>query len=105
MYNFRRYGLLDGRVRFLPGWFSDTLPGPVKQLAVLRLDSDLYASTMDSISPLYPLLSPGGFCIVDDWNVPMCREAVCEYRDSHRITEPLHDIDGHSVYWRKEGAQ
>jgi hypothetical protein len=56
---------------------------------------------MDAIEPLYPLLSPGGFCIVDDWNVPMCREAVCEYRDSNGITEPFVDIDGHSVFWRK----
>jgi O-methyltransferase len=102
MHNFEQYGLLDGQVRFLPGWFRETLPGPVKQLAVLRLDSDLYDSTMDAIEPLYPLLSPGGFCIVDDWNVPMCREAVYEYRDSNGIKEPLIDIDGHSVYWRKD---
>lgn len=100
-HNFDLYGLLDNRVQFLPGWFSQTLPGPVDQLAVLRLDCDLYESTMDAIVPLYPLLSPGGFCIVDDWNVPMCREAMNEYRDVHGITEPIIDIDGHSVYWRK----
>jgi len=99
--NFNRYGLLDDQVQFLPGWFADTLPGPVRNLAVLRLDSDLYASTMDSITPLYPLLQPGGFCIVDDWNVPTCREGICEYRDSRGIAEPIVDIDGHGVYWRK----
>lgn len=101
-HNFYLYGLMDWQVRFLPGWFSQTLPGPIKRLAVLRLDSDLYDSTMDSLVPLYPLLETGGFCIVDDWNVPMCREAVCEYRDINGITEPLIDIDGHSVYWRKD---
>jgi len=101
-HNFNLYGLMDHQVKFLPGWFSETLPGPVKRLAVLRLDSDLYSSTMDSIRPLYPLLEPGGFCIVDDWNVPMCRKAVNEYRDHHVIKEPLIDIDGHSVYWRKD---
>jgi hypothetical protein len=100
--NFRLYGLLDRQVRFLNGWFSQTLPGPVKQLAVLRLDADLYSSTKDSISALYPLLSPGGFCIVDDWNVKMCREAVCEYRDSNGITGEMFDIDGHSIFWQKE---
>jgi hypothetical protein len=100
-HNFDLYGLMDSHVQFLPGWFSQSLPGPVEQLAVLRLDCDLYSSTMDAIEPLYPLLSPGGFCIVDDWNVPMCREAVCEYRDSNGITEPFVDIDGHSVFWRK----
>src|SRR5262249_26086845 len=39
--NFRRYGLLDDQVRFLPGWFRDTLPpAPIGRLAVLRLDGD-----------------------------------------------------------------
>ena len=41
--NIARYGLLDAQVRFLEGWFKDTLPGaPIEQLAVLRLDGDLY---------------------------------------------------------------
>ena len=102
MRNFNLYGLLDWQVKFLPGLFSKTLPGPVEKLAVLRLDSDLYDSTMDALKPLYPLLEPGGFCIIDDWNVPMCREAVEDYRDKHDIDEPFIDIDGHSMYWRKD---
>jgi hypothetical protein len=104
-HNFDLYGLLDLRVQFIEGWFADTLPGPVEKLAVLRLDSDLYASTMDSIVPLYPLLQPGGFCIVDDWNVPMCRKAIWDYRAQHVIDEPINDIDGHSVYWRKDAGR
>jgi O-methyltransferase len=99
--NFQHYGLMDHQVKVIVGWFENTLPGPIKRLSILRLDSDLYKSTMDSIVPLYPRLMPGGFCIVDDWNVPMCREAICEYRDSRGITEPIHPIDEHSVYWRK----
>jgi O-methyltransferase len=60
--NFRRYGLLDEQVRFLPGWFRDTLPtAPITQLAILRLDGDLYESTMDALVNLYPKLSPGGY--------------------------------------------
>jgi O-methyltransferase len=40
--NFRRYDLLDDQVRFLPGWFADTLPvAPIEQLAVLRIDADM----------------------------------------------------------------
>lgn len=100
--NFDRYGLLDNQVRFLPGWFRETLPGPVGPLSILRLDGDLYESTMDVLSALYPLLQMGGFCIIDDWNVPMCRQAVNEYCSSHEIKEPFQDIDGRSVYWRKE---
>jgi cephalosporin hydroxylase len=101
IHNFKRYGLYDNRVQFIPGWFSRTLPGPVEKLSVLRLDGDLYESTMDALSALYPLLSPGGFCIVDDWNVPMCREAVHDYFDEPWHNPPI-DIDGHSVYWRKD---
>jgi hypothetical protein len=100
--NFQRYNLMDHQVKVIAGWFEDTLPGPIKRLSILRLDSDLYKSTMDSLVPLYPRLMPGGFCIIDDWNVPMCRDAVTGYRSSRGITEPMHPIDGHSVYWRKE---
>jgi hypothetical protein len=100
--NFERYGLLDEQVRFLKGWFRDSLPGaPISRLAVLRLDGDLYESTMDALNSLYPLLSPGGFTIVDDYVIRACREAVHEYRDRHGITEPLEKIDEFSVYWRR----
>jgi hypothetical protein len=101
MLNFKRYGLMDEQVKFIPGFFAQSLPGPVKQLSVLRLDGDLYVSTMDALTALYPLLQPGGFCIIDDWNIQMCLEAVMEYRTRHRIHSSIHNIDGHSVYWRK----
>lgn len=62
--NFRRYSLLDEQVVFLRGWFKDTLPtAPIRHLAILRLDGDMYGSTMDALTALYPKLSPGGFCI------------------------------------------
>src|SRR5215831_8242355 len=45
--NFSRLGLLDARVRFLRGWFKDTLPcAPIERLSVIRLDGDYYESTM-----------------------------------------------------------
>ena len=67
-HNFERYGLLDDRVRFLEGWFKDTLPtAPIERLSLMRLDGDMYESTMQAIEALYPKLSPGGFCIVDDY--------------------------------------
>jgi hypothetical protein len=99
--NFIKYDLCDARVGFIQGWFSETLPGPVGKLAILRLDGDLYESTMDVLVALYPRLEEGGFCIIDDWNVPMCRQAVEDYRAKHDIVDTMLDIDGHSVYWRK----
>lgn len=100
--NFQKFDLLTEAVRFLPGWFSDTLPvAPIERLAVLRLDGDMYASTMDALVPLYPRVSPGGFVIVDDYHeVPGCRRAITDYRAQQRITAPIQEIDGLGVYWR-----
>lgn len=101
--NFARYGLLDDRVRFLEGWFADTLPGaPIEQLAVLRLDGDLYGSTMDALRALEPKVAPGGFVIVDDYGGwEPCRTAVEDYRAEHGITAEIHAVDWTGVWWRK----
>lgn len=101
--NFERYGLLDDQVRFLPGWFKDTLhDAPIERIAVLRLDGDLYESTIQALDALYPRLSPGGFCIVDDYlAVRACEQAVTDYRARHGITAEIVDIDGTGVFWRK----
>ena len=101
--NFRKYDLLDEQVRFLKGWFSETLPrAPIDRLAVLRLDGDMYESTIGALSHLYSKLSIGGYLIVDDYGaVPACRAAVHDFRDSHRIVEPMIEVDWTAVYWRK----
>jgi O-methyltransferase len=105
--NFRRYGLLDERVQFLVGLFKDTLPeAPIERLSVVRLDGDLYESTMDAITALYPKLSVGGYLIVDDYSAPMwskaCGQAIRDYRAEHDITEPIQEVDWTAVYWRRE---
>lgn len=102
--NFRRYNLLDERVKFLPGWFKDTLKeAPIQELSVLRVDGDLYESTMDVLSNLYSRLAPGGFVIVDDYNdIPACRQAVTDFRRSNEITETIVPIDWTGIYWRKK---
>lgn len=102
--NFEKYHLLDDNVRFLKGWFKDTLSSaPIEHLAILRLDGDMYESTMDALIPLYPKLSVGGYVIVDDWGaVPACKKAVEDYRRAHQITEEIKTVDESGVYWRKE---
>ncbi len=102
--NFERYGLLDEQVRFLPGWFRDTLPdAPIEQLAVVRLDGDMYGSTMTALRCLYPKLSIGGFLIVDDYGIhsPGCRRAVNDFRAEHGIREELRWIDWSGVFWQR----
>jgi len=101
--NFDRYGLLDDQVRFLKGWFRDTLPAaPIERLAVLRLDGDMYQSTMDTLVNLYPKVSQGGYVIVDDYGaIPACRQAVHDYRSANRITGKIRKIDWTGVFWQK----
>jgi len=103
-YNFQKYDLLDERVKFLKGWFKDTLPSaPIKSLSVLRLDGDMYESTMDGLRNLYPKLTSGGFIIIDDYEaVNGCKQAVLDYRAEQSITETITVIDRSAVYWRKK---
>jgi len=103
--NFRRYGLLDERVHFLVGWFRDTLPtAPVERLAILRLDGDMYESTMDALTHLYPKLSPGGYVIIDDYALPNCKAAVEDFRSQHQITEHLVTIDQFAKFWQRHSS-
>lgn len=100
--NFEKYGLLDKQVHFLKGWFKDTLPtAQITQLAILRLDGDLYESTWDALTHLYPKVNRGGFVLIDDHNIASCRQAVHDYRAQQGIATPILDIDGYGVYWRK----
>jgi O-methyltransferase len=100
--NLRRYGLLDDQVKFLQGWFKDTLPTVREEkFALIRLDGDMYESTMDALTNLYPSLSPGGFAIIDDIGMAPCRQAVDDYRAEHGIDDEIVDIDGSSGFWRR----
>jgi predicted O-methyltransferase YrrM len=71
-----------------PGWFSVTMSplrfqdgreafGP-QQISLLRLDGDLYESTKVCVEHLYPLVSPGGWVIVDDFALSGARKAYLE---------------------------
>jgi len=104
--NFAKYDLLDDQVVFLKGWFSETLAqAPIKSLAVLRLDGDMYESTMDGVVNLYDKVSTGGYVIVDDFGaVKACQQAIVDFRASRGIEDPIQNIDGIGVFWRKSGT-
>ena len=104
--NFARYGLLDDQVRFLEGWFSETLPtAPIERLAVMRLDGDMYESTMDALEALYPKLSVGGYVIVDDFGaIDACRQAVNDFRAANAIDDEISSIDWTGAYWQRAHA-
>ncbi len=104
--HFQRFGLLDDRVKFLKGWFADTLPtAPIERISVLRLDGDLYSSTMDVLKNLYHKVSPGGYVIVDDYySWPGCQRAVQEYMAEHGHTPEIRPVDWTCCYWQLPAA-
>ncbi len=102
--NFAVYGLGGPNVHYLKGWFKDTLPGaPVSEIALLRMDGDLYESTMDILVNVYDKVVPGGIVIVDDYGaVEACRRAVDAFFASRDLPSPqLEKIDWTGVWFRK----
>jgi hypothetical protein len=101
--NFKKYDLLDDQVVFLKGWFKDTLSqADISQLSILRLDGDMYSSTIEVLEALYPKLSKGGFCIIDDYALTGCQKAVDDYRSKNGIKTPIETVDWTGRWWRKE---
>lgn len=98
--NFSAYDLLD------EGFFEETLSNiAIDSLSVLRLDGDMYSSTIQILDNLYKKVSPGGFVIVDDYNaLANCREAVDNFRVAHGIEEAMETVDWTGVYWRVSGS-
>ena len=77
----KEWSIPDELLVWHPGLFTETLKKTrfENQIAVLRLDGDLYESTLVCLEQLYPLVPPGGYIIVDDYALPGCRKAVDDY--------------------------
>lgn len=76
------WGIDPALLVYHAGWFKDTLQSAgIERIALLRLDGDLYESSKVVMEQMYPLLSCGGWCIVDDFGLTGCRKAVVEYMD------------------------
>lgn len=101
--NFAKFDMLDEQVVFLKGWFRDTMAHvPSEHVAVLRLDGDMYESTIDPLRYLYDRIPDGGWVIVDDYHiVPVARQAVHDFLEERGMSPVLHEIDGSGVFFRK----
>lgn len=84
------------RLHFIEGKVEDTIPsaGTPAQIALLRLDTDWYVSNKHELENLYPLLSPGGVLLIDDYgHWEGVRKSVDEYFSEQGITGLLNRID------------
>ncbi len=101
--NFAKFNLLDDQVVFLKGWFKDTMPTvKSEKISVLRLDGDMYESTIDPLIHLYDRIPDGGWVIVDDYHaVPASKIAVHDFLNSRKETPHMYEIDGSGVCFQK----
>lgn len=102
--NFKKFGMLDSNVVFAKGFFNETMPPLSKQilsLSIMRLDGDMYESTVDVLYNLYDKLSIGGYVIMDDWFGFPSRTACEDFFQVHQINPDIIAIDNTAAYWKK----
>ena len=87
----QRYRHIEN-VEFVKGWFCDTLPKFNKPIAVLRLDCDIYHSYVDCFKYLLPLVSNGGYLIIDDYCLSGCQQAIKEAGLDHNNFTKFNNI-------------
>jgi hypothetical protein len=88
-------GYPEEKVHFVQGPVEETLPEHAPaEIALLRLDTDWYASTKHELVHLYPRLAPGGVLIIDDYAYWRgARQAVDEYVNENELPLLLVRID------------
>ena len=94
-FNVESTGYPKERFIYVVGDVTETLSTRVPEsIALLRLDTDWYASTRESLEVLYSRLAPGGVCILDDYgHWSGARQAVDEYFAKHGPRPFMQPID------------
>ncbi len=99
-------GVDSTHIQIFKGWFQETFPKlkteEIGKVALLRLDGDLYESTIIALEKFEPHLVSGGIVIVDDWGLKGARQAVKDYYIKTYGKMPMvHFIDGLARYIQK----
>lgn len=89
------------KIKIVKGWFSDTLNSTElpENIAVLRLDSDWYESTMVCLDTLYKRVVKGGLIIIDDYYTwDGCSKAVHDYLSKNKCIDRIHQWKDNVAY-------
>ena len=86
---FGGFGASRLRTHLVKGWFNQTLPktsSEIGRIALLHVDCDYYEPVKFCLEVLYPLVSPGGAVVIDDYDDWQgCRLAVDEFLTSQVV--------------------
>lgn len=112
--NFKKFGIdtaIEPWIKFVAGYFSDTMPrckNTITNIGVLRVDCDMYQSTMDVLLNLYDNVVPGGYVIIDDFDAMVeSNKAIYDFihmrKRIYGENIQIKKIDGikHGCYWIK----
>lgn len=93
--NLRTTSYPEDRMFLIKGMVEDTIPAQApEQIALLRLDTDWYASTKHELEHLFPRLSHHGVLIIDDYgHFKGAKKAVDEYIEKQSIPLLLVRVD------------
>lgn len=88
-------GYPNEKITYVKGPVEETLPhSALTKIALLRLDTDWYQSTMHELQTLFDLVSPGGIIIIDDYgHWQGAQKAVDEFLEARNIRTMLHRLD------------
>lgn len=110
MQHLKMAGVYSDKIIPVRGWFEDTTAGfpkghVIDPISILRLDGDLYNSTLVCLQNLYSFVMKGGLVIIDDYALPGCKQAVIDYRTEvegcNCGISSMHGKDYDMAYWYK----
>jgi O-methyltransferase len=84
------------RVKIVPGWFEDTLPKIelTQGIALLRLDSDWYDSTMTCLNRFHGQMTSGSMIVIDDYQTwDGCARAVHDFISRNQLIWRIRQLD------------
>ena len=90
---FKHFGLEgDDKIEYLKGWVCNTLDPktcPIKEIALLRVDVDAYAATLEVLENTYDKVPSGGFVVFDDSALHECQAAITKFKETRGIVFDL----------------
>lgn len=93
--NMRLTGYAETQIHFIEGDVMQTIPAHLPSgIALLRLDTDWYESTLHELTHLYDLIVPNGVLIIDDYGwCRGARQAADEFFQDQPFKPIMHRIN------------
>ncbi len=99
----RKVRFPEERVRIRKGPFRETFGGALPgKVALLHIDADWYDSVLGSLQTFYPLVSDGGWIVLDDFgHWEGARRAFYAFCQSQHIDPLIERVGYTQAFWRK----